>query len=274
VNVRGRPRPSAATRIVDRLKLHRRRLRLDGRDYTVVTLRPGTEARFSTNYFHGTWHVLSDWHGARLLGRLLWGLAYQRTAGTLVLIDRPFLDTNPFDAEPADPVALVPALLTPLTTRAGRELRRRLPLRDAPDGTVVWRTHGLDAALRERRAQLELPPGHRARPRSAPRGSRERVDRIGGLVTIAGAPRALRDNAVEVYRLGEWAWRGMDYAELDWPNGEVQVFHDYGRRVSAARVARAEVLAMLPAPARNRLAPERLSPLIWRRGDEVRNGRR
>src|SRR5215467_6778077 len=101
-------------RIVDRLKLHRRLMRLDGRDYTVITLRPGTDARFSTNYFHDTWHVLSDWHGARLLGRLLWGLAYQRVPGTLVLIDRPFLDPNPFDAEPADPIVLVPARLTTL----------------------------------------------------------------------------------------------------------------------------------------------------------------
>ena len=89
--MRGRPRPDASTRIVDRLKLHRRQLRLDGRQYTVVTLRPGTDARFSTNHFHDTWHVLSDWHGARLLGRLLWGLAYQRVPGTLVLVDRPFL---------------------------------------------------------------------------------------------------------------------------------------------------------------------------------------
>lgn len=43
----------------------------------MVTLRPGTNALFSTNFYHGTWHILSDWHGARLLGRLLWGRAYQ-----------------------------------------------------------------------------------------------------------------------------------------------------------------------------------------------------
>jgi hypothetical protein len=72
--VRGRPRPHAATRIADGMKLHRRELRLDGRWYTVVTMRPGTDARFSTNRHHGTWHVLSDWHGARLLGLnpLIW----------------------------------------------------------------------------------------------------------------------------------------------------------------------------------------------------------
>jgi hypothetical protein len=99
--VHGRPRPQAATRVVDRLKLHRRQLWLDGRPYTVISLRPGTDARFSTNVFHGTWHVLSDWRGARLLGRLLWGLAYQHTPGTLVLIDRPFLD--PIRSTPSRP---------------------------------------------------------------------------------------------------------------------------------------------------------------------------
>src|SRR5690606_36912126 len=70
---------------------------LAGRPYTVVTMRQGTDARLSTNFYHGTWHILSDWHGARLLGRLLWGLAYQRRPGTLVLIGPPFIDPNPFD---------------------------------------------------------------------------------------------------------------------------------------------------------------------------------
>jgi hypothetical protein len=59
------------TEITDRLKLHRHELRLDGRDYTVITLRRGMDCRFSTNNFHQTWHILSDWRGARLLGRLL-----------------------------------------------------------------------------------------------------------------------------------------------------------------------------------------------------------
>src|SRR5215831_7359241 len=134
VTLRARPRPDAATRVVDRVKLHRRAMPLDGRLYTVITPRPGTDVRFSTNYFHGTWHILSDWHGARMLGRLLWGMAFQRKPGTLLLIDRPFLDPNPFDAEPADPIALVPAPLTPLTTKAARHLRRRLPLRGRSDG--------------------------------------------------------------------------------------------------------------------------------------------
>jgi hypothetical protein len=233
--VRGRPRPHAATRIVDRFKLHRRRLWLDGREYTVVSLRPGTKAGFSTNFFHGTWHVLSDWHGARLLGCLLWGLAHQRTAGTLVLIDRPFLDTNPFDAEPADPIALVPALITPLTTKAARALRRRLPLRDAPDGTVRWNVRGLHAAAAERRAARTRPVGAWRPPWIEPRGVHARIDRVGGLITLIASPAVLRDYAADLYTLGDYHYKGMAYTEVDWPNGEVQVFRDYQRRVSAAR---------------------------------------
>jgi len=55
-------------------------MHLDGRRYTVVVPRLGMDCRFSTNYFHCTWHVLSDWHGARLLGRLP-AAAAERAAG-------------------------------------------------------------------------------------------------------------------------------------------------------------------------------------------------
>lgn len=238
------------------MKLHRRAVRLDGRPYTVVTLRPGTDARFSTNYFHDTWHLLSDWRGARLLGRLLWGLAYQRVPGTLVLIDGPFLDPNPFDAEPADPIALVPAHLTALTTTAARALRHRR-WSGPPDGTVRWHTHGLDAAI----AALSLAGGPRGRP--------ERVARIGGVVVLSAMPETMARLAISVYRLGDWAYFGMDYAETHGWTGEVQVFADYRRRVSAARVARREILTEVGAA----LPPAHLRPLIWRRGTAVRQRR-
>jgi hypothetical protein len=270
VNVRGRPRQDAATCVVDRLKLHRCRLRLQGRPYTVLTLRPGTDARFSTNFFHDTWHILSDWHGARLLGRLLWGLAYQRVPGTLVAIDRPFLDPNPFDAEPADPIALVPAHITALTGKAARELRHQLPLTGAGDGTVRWHTHGLDAAVATRRADHERPAGSWRPPWIQPQGFQERMDRIGGLITLAATPDALKEYAACIHTLGDHHYHGMAYAEIDWPHGEVQVLRDYRRRVSAARVARREVLADRP----DLSSPDTLNPLIWQRTTAIRHQRR
>ena len=263
----GRQRPDAATRIVDRLKLHRHRVRLRGRDYTVITLRPGTDARFSTNLFHETWHILSDWRGARLLGRLLWGLAYQRVPSTLVLIDRPFLDTNPFDAEPPDPIALVPAPLTSLTNKAARELREQLPLSGPNEGTVRWQTHGLDVAVAARRADRDRTAGDWRPPWIPPRGFTERVERVGGLVTLTAIPTMLRDYAAYIYTLGDWNLSGMAYAEVDWPRGEVQIFRDYRRRVLAAHIARREILAERP----DRPARDTLNPLIWDRGHDIRH---
>jgi hypothetical protein len=219
VKVHGRPRPDAAGNVGDRLKLHRRELWLRGRRYTVVTLRPGTDARFSTNFSHGTWHIVSDWHGARLLGRLLWGLAYQRTPGTLLLIDRPFLDRNPFDAEPADPIALVPACITPLTGKAARDLRRHLPLASASAGTVRWRTHGLDAALATRRTDRDRPVGAWRASWIPPRGFQERMDRIGGLVTLTATAAVLKEYAAHIYTLDEYHYQGMAYAKWTGPTG-------------------------------------------------------
>jgi hypothetical protein len=66
--LRAQRRPDEAARTGDRVKLHRHVIWLCGERFTVITLRPGTNARFSDNYYHGTWHVLSDLHGARRIG--------------------------------------------------------------------------------------------------------------------------------------------------------------------------------------------------------------
>ncbi|GIJ51007.1 hypothetical protein Val02_78930 [Virgisporangium aliadipatigenens] len=241
-------RPAAP--IADGMKLHRRRLRLGGRNHTVITLRPGTDARFSTNYFHDTWHVLSDWRGARLLGRLLWGLAFQRVPGTLVVIDLPFVDPNPFDASPGDPIVLIPSRLTPWSAAAARDLRRRLPLHGPGDGTVRWHTHGLDRLVAAGHKWQRLP-------------TREWMDRVHGMVTFAAADALLRAHAYGVFTLGVGARHGMDYTDLAWQDGEVQVFSDYRARVSAARAARAQVLGG------RALTPE-AERLLWERGTAIR----
>jgi hypothetical protein len=248
------------------MKLHRRRMRLDGRDHTVITLRPGTAVRFSTNRYHETWHVLSDLHGARVLAHLLWGLSYQRVPGTLVLIDPSFLDPDPFDALPADPIALVPAGLTGFTERSGRELRRRLPLRQPHEGTVRWNTRGLAAATAERHARWDRPRGLAPEPWMPPAALRERMSRLGGVVTLTAAPAALRVTAARVAALGDQSLYGMDYCEIDYPEGEVQVFTNYRMRVSAARTARRE---LDPTGVAGDIAP-----LVWQRAEEIRSAHR
>ncbi|MBW8483336.1 hypothetical protein [Actinomadura parmotrematis] len=244
------------------MKLHRRVLRLDGRAHTVVGLRPGTAARFSTNRFHETWHVLSDDHGAALLGRLLWGLAYQARPGTLVVIDRPFLVPTPFDADPPDPVVLLPAWCTSPTSPMLRDLARRLPLRGAPDGTVRWRTHGLD---RVGDGYAEIPLG---------REEGGRVERRHGLLVFApGTPDDARLWGSLVARMDTGGY-GTDHRYLGaWGpgcsyDGEVQIFREFARDVGRARRARAEVLARRDAPA----DAAELRPLVWRQQGAMRRG--
>jgi hypothetical protein len=264
--LRAHQRPAAAKRADDRMKLHRHVVPCGGRDYTVITLRPGARPRFSGNYYHGTWHILSDPHGARVLARLLWGLAYQRMPGTLVLIDRPQLDTDPFNAEPADPIALVPSRLTSLSDKAARQLRARLPL-TRPTGTVRWQTPGLDRALAERGTAAGAARMRRWRYYDRP--GDEHVARVGGLVVFAGLPHVLLQWAAAVHMLGDHPGSsGMDYAYLrgadGWVIGEVQVFSDYRQRVSSATVARREILSTIPQQARD------IRPLIWERATAVR----
>lgn len=270
--MRARQRQSAAKRVDDRMKLHRHVVRCGARRYTVITLRPGTRARFSGNYYHGTWHILSDPHGARVLSRLLWGLAYQRIPGTLVLIDRPNLDPEPFSAAPADPIALVPSELTSLPARAAREIRARLPLA-RPAGTVRWQTPGLDLALAKQGTSAGCALADDWWRVSRPGDNQ--VSRAGGLVVFAGLPHVLKRWAVEVARLDTTFYaRGRDEVFLGdgscWADGEVQVFDDYRQRVSAARAGRREVLAQLPRP----LPPAQVDELVWDRGTAIRQRRR
>jgi hypothetical protein len=179
------------------------------------------------------------------------------------LLDRPQLAPSPFSGAPSDPVVLVPAQLTSLSARAARDLRARLPLAaprgTAPEGTVRWHTPGLLEAVTAGREQGPGP--------FVPRATAYRVGRQAGLLVFAATAPVLKQWAVGVYRLGEYAWHGMDYTELGWPDGgEVQVFTDFRRRVSAARVARREILAAVPGP----LPEADLDPLIWARATAVR----
>ncbi|MFD0361085.1 hypothetical protein ACFQZZ_06430 [Nocardia sp. GCM10030253] len=262
-----RPRRGSATD--EMLKLHRRTMVLDGRVYTVISLRPGSDFRFSTNRFHDTWHVLSDWRGSRVLARLLWGLAYQRRPGTVVVIDPEHLDPNPFDAAPADPIVLVPSELTVFTRAAAVALHRQLPFRQRSEGTVRWQTFGLRQAVDELREWRSRAPGERIWPHRDRSPRSAWVDRLGGQITIFGAPDQLRSWATDLATLGTYAYDGMDYTYLDEAdyNGEVQIFRQYRRKVNIASQARAEVLA------RGNGNIEDLDSAIWSHAATVRRRR-
>lgn len=256
-------RPRAAATAGSLMKLHRHAVMLDARPYTVITLRADADVRFSTNRFHETWHVISDEAGAKTLARLLWGLAYQRHEGTLVLIDGRHLDPNPFDAEPADPIVLLPSHLSVLTRQAARALRRLSWTK--PDGTVRWHTHGLDTRTAEFHQWRETPYGQREYPFiPAPTGW-EAVERVGGLLVLAGGPQTLRQWAVyaELMRIVE-PWH-TDYEYLADREGEIQIFRNYHRDVGIARQARAEILGTAhPSDS------QQLREAIWARAGQIR----
>jgi hypothetical protein len=224
------------------LKLHLRVVTVGRYTYRIVTLRSATSARFSTNFFHDTWHVLTDREGAFILARLLWGLAFQREPGTAVLLDGVHLVPTPFEADPGGPVLLVPAGLTRVDAVLLRLLKARLR-HPTPQKTVRWQTFGLPQALPE---NFDSRVSRYREARS--QRSQEQMQRLGGFVCYSAPRDILRSQALAIYRMREC--KSMDYHYLaedgghGWwrTDGEVQVFRDFRDMVSAATVARRAVL--------------------------------
>jgi hypothetical protein len=241
------------------MKLHLREVRAGGRLFRVVTPRPGTDVLFSTNYFHGTWHVVTDAVGACMIARLLWGLAYQCQPGTVALLHGELMRPTPFDADPSDPVLLVPAHLTGHDRKALGELRRRLAL-PGPCRTIRWRTFGL-----EQRLGRDNPrPDNGEWALLEQQWIREHCTRVGGFICYSALPEVLKYRAVAIHHLGQ-APRVSSYVNLAErgagpSEGEIQTFPDYRRQLSQAALARREVLGELETP----VDPETLRERVWR----------
>jgi hypothetical protein len=209
------------------LKLHLRFVRLGPRVARVVTLRQETSARFSTNLFHNTWHILAGREGAGVLARLLWGLSFQKHADTFVVIDGAHLATTPFDGDAPDMI-----LLARMSDAIDADMLRaiKLRLRRVPrvDKTIRFQTFGLESA----------DPDWTS--------AREEVTWRAGFVCYRAPIGALRFRAVtarSMRRCGE-----MDYCFLGearryaHASGEIQIFRDFDDMVSSARVARTELV--------------------------------
>ncbi len=246
------------TRPVPRLKVHRRSVRLDRLEYTILSPRPTEEARFATNSFHETWHVITSQGGAALLARLCWAMAFQRRERTIVLIDSPFIVPTPFDADQSSPIVVVNNDLGGFSGAAVEDLRAKLPLSVASDGTVVLQTRGLDQALenttefREREQEAQLQNENQ---------QRRWIDGSNGLVIIAAPPPVLRTWGVDLSGLGASPHEGMSWAHLDDPAkaGEVQMLNDFDAMLATAQAARTRAF---PDAANRRLTEDERSK-IW-----------
>lgn len=251
------------------LKVHLRELHTpSGALLRVVTLRHATRARFSTNFFHSTWHLLSDGAGAALLARLLWGLAFQRRPGTVVLLHGEHLVPTPFEADPPDPILLAQSG-TRLEADALRCLRKTF-VRRAPVGkTIRWHTFGFPLALEAGRRGEGLHWRDVGRLRQ-----QERMGRVGGVLCYSAPPEMLKEQALRIHALQRCG--GMGYHFLAehrergcHADGEVQIFRTFQDMVSAARVARREVLGSKVLGRERRLESEAERQDIYSRAEGV-----
>lgn len=260
------------------LKLHLRLATIAGRTYRLITLRPDTQAAFSTNNYHATWHIVSDPAGARLLARLLWGLAYQRQPDTLIVLHGAHLKPTPFDGDPSEPILLAASHLTRLDAKTARVLKARLPHLGNPMQTVRWQTFGLDALLSEQDRFYPLAES-RALDWAENRWQwqHEQMHHLGGCLCYMAPPALLRYQAFQVYRVGAEAKPGRDNSHYLAENsrvsvygdGEVQIFTDYRERRTLAMAARREVLAEAGRPQH----PDDLHRAIYARYWEVEDRR-
>jgi hypothetical protein len=246
------------TRPAPRLKVHRRSIRLDRSEYTVLSPRPSEEARFATNYFHETWHVITSRGGAALLARLCWAMAFQRRERTIILIDEPLIVPCPFDADLSSPIVIVNNDLGAFSRAAVKDLRGQLPLSTASDGTVVLQTRGLDQALEnttefhDRNQEGQLQNEHQ---------KRRWIDGSNGLVIVAAPPPVLRTWGVDLSDVGTWSHdEGMSWEYLDYPakGGEVQVLDDFDAMLATAQAARTRAF---PDAANRRLTEDERSKI-------------
>lgn len=249
--------------LVERLKVHRRTLALDHLDYTVLSSRPDSAQRFASNLFHDTWHVITSDDGGRLLGRILWAMAFQRRPRTIFVVDVPFIEPNPFDADPSSPIVVVNNDLGALGRDAVGALREKLPLRRPSEGTVTLQTRGLDRALDDIK-------GFRQRERHAwPNEHQQRrwIDGDNGVVVLAGPPPVLREWAVDVSSLGQSWYEGQSSEYLDYSgkrSGEVQIVESFSEKVQSAIRERRR---LFPEADKSKL-PEEDRSRIWTAGSE------
>lgn len=204
--------------------------------FRVVTLRPATGVRFSTNWFHETWHVLTDRAGAFVLARLLWGLSFQRERGTVVLIDGEHLAPTPFEADPPRPILIVPRWLTRADGESLRALQFRLR-KPWPSKTIRFHTFGLAS-------EAPIDTRHWKEPSRRRDDASESVEVRSAFICWSAPAVVMRERARYIYAMRHC--KKMDYhylAETGFrAEGEVQVFRDFETMISAARLARRAVL--------------------------------
>jgi hypothetical protein len=252
------------------IKLHLHLVTIGGYTYRILKLRPSDTLRLSNNYFHDTWHLLTDQGGVELLARLFWGLSHQKKPGTLLLIDAPHITTTPFEGDAALPCLIIPDGITRADKDLLRALHSRLRHLGAPTTTVTLQSFGLEEAddLYKRH--------HIFDDELKPLWSREKMSQRGGFLCYTAPALVLQLQAVSIRRLRRSLYQGSNYtylAEGDWrnstPQGEVQIFADFTDRVAAASLAHQQLVG----DAKRDPGNQRLQEKLWNRTEKFTSRR-
>lgn len=250
------------------LKVHLRLVQTTRAEYRVLTLRPGIDVQFASNYYHATWHFLTDHIGASVLARLWWALSFDQHANVLLVIDGAHVVCNPFDDEPRKMLVFCNGDRTFVDDEVLRLVARERRAGTPSVKTVSLRTHGM--ALVERAARVELAGGDK-RPwnRRMGRGPyhraerklwmREIVEARAGAVVYRAPAEVLRVQALRIAQMTNAARLPINGAVggrtnheylaagrgLRQPLGEVQIYTGFRDMVRAAahaaqRVERAD----------------------------------
>lgn len=247
------------------ITLHLRFVDIGRRTYRVLTLPRARDVRFSNNYFHDTWHILSCVSGGAFLGRLLWGLAFTRQPHTLLLIDEPHLVPTPFEADPAMPMLFWPTEHTALAAADIVTLQHRVARMPHSHKRVKLQTFGLTSASQETEPYARDSTAHWRHEKITVQKNtlcyRAPAAILRHHARVLTQPRPLGPTGSTHHYIAEGPpahWR---------PVGEVQVFADFAQRVTLAMRARQEVLATHRAThaLHTNLANDELRFEIWHR---------
>lgn len=207
------------------------------------------------------WTVISsDLAGARLLGRLLWGLSYQRRPDTLLVLEPGRMLPDPDHGRPSPTLVFAVGGRTVLPVATARRLRRPELWRTRTTGTVTWNTtrfpealHTLHAAQDARRDRLPLPDTYKPTPRPA------HVTVSPELVTALAVPQRLRDWGTWAGDTGGYWYNDESCTEMDRAATlDVHAVRHFHRRTAIAHRARAEVLTMPDCPTEPELVHQRV----------------
>lgn len=207
------------------IRVHRRSVYLDGASWTILSPRPEDPARFATGLTGDSVHVLGSAASLEFLAHVLWALAFQQHARTVVLFDLPSMVPNPVTSESSRPVLWCNAELGAPTPPMLDGLRGLLPISSPSEGTLKLRTAGLDRALAD---PVEFAANERA-DTDSPKWNADEWDtwvtRQAGLVTVVMPPAALRAYAAAAAEFGAFSWESLDPSEPGVSDEEVVVLN-------------------------------------------------